>query len=904
MITFIDELVEHILESTHSLASIQLIFPSKRAGTLFKKKISIQLKGKSTFLPRVRSIEELTVEMSGLATAPQTQLQFEMYRAYLETHQKNPDSFVEFLAWAPGVLGDFNEIDRYLLSTASFFNYLKAVKDLEHWSADPNPTPMVKQYLKFWEEIALFYETYNALLKKQGLGYQGMQYRQAAATAQAYSSKSQDHFIFAGFNALNTSEQYIIQAFLENNQAEIIWDIDNHFLSNTSYNAGRFIKTYLKEWKHFQRNPIHKGSDYYSHTKDIQSIAIAGNIGQAKYISQLIDTFSQEELENTAIVLGDEALLLPLLSSLPANVKNINITMGLPLDQVPDASFFDAWLTLQQQVRKDAFICKDLLSFLTQGHSERLLGADTALIRKKIEQENLIYIKPQTLIAICKNSTEAAHALFDLWNDTAPTAIKAILEVIKRLKNQLIPSKNWLQLEYLFSFQEIFSQLESLSSNYHYLENLKSLHYFYRELLSKETLDFRGDPYAGLQIMGVLESRVLDFQNVIVTGLNEGTLPSGKSQGSFIPFDLKMEYKLPTYREKDAVYAYHFFRLIQRAENVYLLYNNESTGIHSAEKSRFLLQLEIEQQPNHTFTEISANAPVTITTKTAKTIQKTPAMIEKLKTQAAYGFSPSALTTYIRNPVDFYYRYVLGIPELDSIEDVVAHNTLGTIVHEALEQLYLPYLNQKLTPEILKAIQARIPQAVEKQFETLYNLENVKNGKNLIIYNVALKFVENLINKEKELLKAGNTLTILSCEQKFTATLQQEPFTINMRGTVDRMDLLNETHRIIDYKTGNVTATELKLNDWDLLTTDYKKHAKAFQVLCYSLMLHKTDGLPENLEAGVISFKNLNSGFLCFQENKNTAINIELMNKFEMVVIQLIHEILDLETPFIEKEIV
>jgi hypothetical protein len=904
MVTFIDELVEHVLASTHNLASIQLIFPSKRAGTLFKKKISQRLDGISTFLPRVRSIEELTVEMSGLATVPQTHLQFEMYRAYLKTNQKDPDSFVEFLAWAPGVLGDFNEIDRYLISTVSFFDYLGAIKDLEHWSADPDPTPMVRQYIKFWKEIELFYETFNTLLKKQGLGYQGMQYRQAATAAQTYTLASQDHFIFAGFNALNNAEQFIIECFLENNKAEIIWDIDSHFLSDASYNAGRFIKSYLNEWKHFEQNTIHKGSDYYSHRKDIHSIAIAGNIGQAKYIGQLINTFSQEELENTAIVLGDEALLLPLLTSLPANVKNINITMGLPLDQVPDASFFDAWLTLHEQVRKDAFICKDLLSFLTQGHSERLLGADTALIRKKIEQENLIYIKPQTLIATCKNSTKAAHALFNLWNDNATTAIKAILEVIKRLKNQLIPSKNWLQLEYLFSFQEIFSQLEGLSRDYHYLENLKSLHYFYRELLSKETLDFRGDPYAGLQIMGVLESRVLDFKNVIVTGLNEGTLPSGKSQGSFIPFDLKMEYKLPTYREKDAIYAYHFFRLMQRAEHIYLLYNNESSGINSAEKSRFLLQLEIERQPDHTFTEISANAPVSITTKTIKTIQKTPAMIEKLKAQAAYGFSPSALTTYIRNPIDFYYRYVLGIPELDSIEDVVAHNTLGTIVHEALEQLYLPYLHQQLTSEILKAMKASIPQAVENQFERLYNLNNVKTGKNLIIYNVALQFVENLINKEKDLLKAGNTLTVMSCEQKFTAPLQQEPFAINLRGTVDRMDIINETHRIIDYKTGNVTATELKLNDWELLITDYKKHSKAFQVLCYSLMLYKTDGLPENLEAGIISFKNLNSGFLRFQENKNTEINEVLMKKFEAFVLQLIYEILDIKSPFVEKEII
>ncbi|HEA29385.1 MAG TPA: PD-(D/E)XK nuclease family protein, partial [Leeuwenhoekiella sp.] len=640
-----------------------------------------------------------------------------------------------------------------------------------------------------------------------------------------------------------------------------------------------------------------------SNEKKIRSIAISGTIGQAKYVGQLIANLSQEELEHTAIVLGDEALLLPLLSSLPANVKNINITMGLPLDQVPDASFFDAWLNLHQQMNKDAFICKDLLSFLTQGHSERLLGEDAALIRKKIEQKNLIYINSETLIAICINNTNAAHALFDLWNDNAAKAITASLNVIKLLKNLLIPSKNWLQLEYLFCFQEIFSQLYDLTKQYHYLDNLKSLHYFYRELLSKETLDFRGDPYAGLQIMGVLESRVLDFKNVIVTSLNEGTLPSGKSQGSFIPFDLKMEYKLPTYREKDAVYAYHFFRLMQRAENIYLLYNNESTGIHSAEKSRFLLQMEIDKQPNHRFTEISANATINITQKTPKSVEKTPAMITKLKEQAAKGFSPSALTTYIRNPIDFYYRYVLGIDELDAVEDVVAHNTLGTIVHETLEQLYVPYLNQELNTTHLKAMRATIPKTVEKQFEKLYNLENVKTGKNLIIYNVALQFVENLLKKEILELEAGNTVRVKSCEQKFTATLKSEPFLINLRGTVDRMDIVNETQRIIDYKTGNVTATELKLKDWELLTTDYKKHGKAFQVLCYALMLHKTHGLPENLEAGVISFKNLNSGFLRFQEDKNADINEDLMHKFEGFVIQLIHQILDLKSPFVEKDI-
>ncbi|WP_031426599.1 PD-(D/E)XK nuclease family protein [Flavimarina sp. Hel_I_48] len=903
MTTFIDELVEHLLQSQHKLSSIQLILPSKRAGTLLKKNIVKRLEGTTAILPLIRSIEELIVDMSGLASASQTQLQFEMYKAYLQTHTDNPDTFIEFLAWAPGVLGDFNEIDRYLLPTDFFFDYLTAIKEMDYWQADPEPTAMVKNYLTFWEQIALFYDAFNKVLQAQGLGYQGMQYREAAAAAEIYTTNSRDHYIFAGFNALNNAEQHIIQSFLKNNASEIIWDIDSHFLSDMNYNAGRFIREYLKDWKYFKDNSIHKGLDCYKNRKDIQSIAISGSIGQAKYVGQQIAGLSQEELENTAIVLGDEALLLPLLSSLPENVVNINITMGLPLNQVPDASFFDAWLSLHDNIQNSAFICRDLLSFLTQSHSELLLENSTSSIRKKIESENLIRITSDELIRICVGEEDVARALFQSWDTNAKKAIDASLEVIKMLKNRLIPSKNWLQLEYLFAFQEIFGQLADLSKSYQYLSDIKSLLYFYRELLSKETLDFRGDPYAGLQIMGVLESRVLDFKNVIITGLNEGTLPSGKSQGSFIPFDLKKEYKLPTYREKDAIYAYHFFRLIQRAEHIYLVYNNESTGIHSAEKSRFLLQLEIDQLPNHQFTQISANAAVTISPKTPKTIEKTPEIIEKLKAQAAYGFSPSALTTYIRNPIDFYYRYVLGIPEIDGIEDVVAHNTLGTIVHETLEQIYTDALNQELNIALLKKMRAAVPKEIQRQFEKIYNLENTKTGKNLIIYNVALKFVYNLLNKEQELLEAGNTLVITSCEQKFTATLQQEPFPINLRGTVDRMDVMNETTRIIDYKTGNVTAAELKLTDWELLTADYKKHAKAFQVLCYSLMLFKKSGLPDNLEAGVISFKNLNSGFLKFHENKSTEINEGLMNKFEGFALQLIYEILDLNTPFVEKEV-
>ena len=900
MTTFIDEIIEDLLNSNIPLSQTVIVLPSKRAGSFFIKNIKKKLKDEVCFLPKTLSIEELVEDISGLIPASQTQLQVELYYIYQQQYnQGEPESFLNFLGWGQTLLGDFNEIDRHLIATKPFFDYLSAIKELNHWSTDKSST-LVSNYLIFWKSIADYYENYKTHLEKLGLGYQGMLYRKAVENIDDYLKNDEQHYHFCGFNALNTAEQEIIKRFLNRPSTKIFWDIDPYFLEDQHHVASTFIRTYLKSWPQLNPNNsiLVKGKSRYNSEKNIVATGISQNIGQIKYVGQLLADFSQNDLENTAVILGDEALLLPLLNSLPHNIKALNVTMGLPLQQVAQAAFFENWFQLQLNFKENGFYYKDVLALLDQQYAIILLGDIRLTIKKEITQKNLIYIDPLKL-NITSEST-ALQLIFSSWKDNSKQALAAVLKIIQLLKEELFPQKNWLQLEFLHAFLELFNQLKNLNDTYTYLGDIKTLKQFYRELLSKETLDFRGDPYSGLQIMGVLESRVLDFKNIIITSLNEGTFPSGKSQNSFIPFDLKIEYKLPTYREKDAIYAYHFFRLLQRSQHINLLYNNEAGGLNSGEKSRFLLQLATDPEVNYSYKEQTASAGVTLKPKTLKKIEKTPEIIASIKKHVEAGLSPSALTTYIRNPIDFYYKYVLGIKELDEVEDIIAHNTLGTVVHETLEKLYEPYLNTVLTPAILTKMEAGIEQEVRKQFAIWYNAINIDTGKNLIIFNVAKQFVRNFLILEQNEIGSGNQIIIKALEAKYSVTIRDG---VTLRGTVDRIDTVNDVLRVLDYKTGRVEKGHLVLKEWDDLISDYNKQSKAFQVLCYALMLYKSEGLPQSTEAGIISFKNLKEGFLKLNKDRNSLITQDLIETFQEYLLQLVDEILDIDIPFTEKEV-
>lgn len=914
MTSFIQDVLKDLKNKDANFSDLVFVLPSRRAGVFLRRELSLTL-DKTIFAPKIISIETFVEEVSKLKTVTNTELLFEFYNTYLQlTPEKDKDSFDTFSKWAQITLQDFNEIDRYLIPQKKIFDYLKAIKDLEHWSLQTNQTELVSNYLKFWHKLSDYYTAFTKTLINKKQGYQGLIYREAFNNIQDYIAKTNTKHIFLGFNALNEAEEAIIQQLLKNDLATIYWDIDSVFIDNKIHDAGLFIRQHKNNWNHFKKEPFNWINNHYTTPKNISVFGVPKNIGQAKAVGSILKDLSakDESLKNTAVVLGDENLLIPVLNSVPESVKTLNITMGFPLKTIPLASLFEHLFTLQKK-NSNTFYYKDVISILSHQFIQSLFKNNSAIsLTEIINKNNLVYLTKAQLVGLCKDEEYLLNLLFSNWNNNANTALNNCFKLIKTIKKQLSEDKseNQLGLEYLYRFNTLFNEIFRLNDTYNHIKDIKGLYSIYKELLSSETLDFQGEPLQGLQIMGMLESRVLDFETIIITNVNEGILPSGKTNNSFIPFDVKLENKLPTYKEKDAVYTYHFYHLLQRAKNVFILYNTEIDTLTGGEKSRFINQLELEGIHNVSHKILTPKIPNH--SKTLVTVKKTDTVISQLKEIARKGFSPSSLTSYIRNPIDFYYQKLLGVSNLEEVEETIAANTLGTVVHNTLEALYLPLINQLLTPINVEALKPKIDTYVTNYFKEEYKEGDMTKGKNLIVFEIAKRYVLNFLNIEIENLKKGDTIKIIALEAKVdnvNIKIDDLDFPIQLKGTVDRIDQCNGVTRIIDYKTGKVEQSKVAVTNWEDILTDYDKYSKSFQVLMYAYMLQKDKKIDLPIEAGIISFKNLNAGFIPFtkketgSKTKDTLISQDTLNDFEIQLKTLIIDIFNSNIDFTEKEL-
>jgi hypothetical protein len=918
MTTFIHDVLNDLKKHQIDFSEITFVLPSKRAGLFLKHQLSEVIQ-KTIFSPNIISIEEFVEDLSKLKTISNTELLFEFYSIYSQlTNQENRDSFESFSKWAQILLQDFNEIDRYLIPQEKIFNYLSAIEDLKHWSLEEPKTDFVKRYLAFWGKLYTYYNQFTKQLLESNIGYQGLIYRKSVDNLESYvQNNSKKQHVFLGFNALNTAEETIIQELLENNLAQIYWDIDAVFMENKKHDAALFTRLHKNNWRFFRNNPFNWISSNYSQAKNISVFGIPKNIGQAKYIGSLLKSLQKENenLQNTAVVLGDENLLIPVLNSLPTNIDALNITMGFPLKSIPLASLFNALFHLHKG-RTDSYYFKDIINIVSHQFIRPLFNINNVdyatLLIETIDTNNLVYLNEKRLKEIAGKSDLLIELLFSNWGKSVETALKNCSQLILNIKTYLIENKdeNLLPLEYLFRFNELFNELIRLNNQQEHIKDVSTLFSIYKELLSTETLDFQGEPLQGLQIMGMLESRVLDFETVIISSVNEGILPSGKTNNSFIPFDVKLENHLPTYKEKDAVYTYHFYRLLQRAKNVYILYNTEADVLTGGEKSRFITQLELEgiHDIKH---EIIAPLVPTIETQLT-TVKKTPELHNALVKLAKTGFSPSSLTNYIRNPIDFYYQKILKIREHNDVEETIAANTLGTVVHNTLEDFYKPLIGKLLSVDIIKNLKFKIEGRVLFHFKNEYKEGDTTKGKNLIVSEIAKRYISNFLDLEIKDLLAGNTIKIIAIEAENDLLIDfpELDFPIKLKGIVDRVDEFNGVTRIIDYKTGSVLQNQVEIVNWEAITTDYKKYSKSFQILAYAYMMQKSNGLNFPIEAGIISFKNLSSGFLKFSKKessrsrtKNALITEDTLASFELELKKLIIEICNPDIDFIEKEV-
>jgi len=907
MQTFINDVVNDILSKTQNLSDHTIVLPSRRAGVFLKDQLKLSLKS-PTILPKVISIEEFIAQLSSINLIDTTTLLFEFYFIYTKhTPTEKRETFDQFSTWATILLQDFNEIDRHLIDPNYIFSYLKDIQRFEELLEGEKKTDIINNRIQFFEKLETYYSALRTHLLDKKIGYQGLQYREASDNIYFFINSLQSNQItLVGFNALNKAEEHIFKELLNHDVATIYWDIDN-FYYKTNHNASSFIKQYHNNWDYYKNHEFNWKTDHFSSKKNFQIIGAPKNISQIKYAGEILKTIKDttDDYKNTALVLADESLLTATLNSLPKAVENVNITMGYELKNIPMANLFESLIKLHLNGKNKRFYYKDILSLLGQNHIKNLCTTsnlcDTLI--SNITSNNYTYLSKDDLQKLSENNHETFNLisfLFNFWNDDVDTAIVNCINLITliRDKNKL----DQLQKEYLFRFYNVFQQLLNLNEEFHYLKNIKILHQFYKQILSNEKLSFKGEPLSGLQIMGMLETRVLDFKNVIITSVNEGLLPMGKSDNSFIPFDIKKEVGLPTYQEKDAIFSYHFFRLLQRAENIYLIYNTESDAFGSGEQSRFITHLEILKENE---IEKYVVSPKVNKSKTKlKELSKSDNLWDELKQLATNGFSPTTLTTYILNPFEFYKQKILKIKEVEEVEETIAANTLGTVIHKTLEQLYSPYLNQLITKEAIKDMRTRASNELEKWFLKEFGKGNISTGKNFLIYNVANQFVKSFLDYELSMVAQGKSIKILELEHDLETTIKINglDFPIKLKGQADRIDLVDGVIRIIDYKTGKVEQNQLFIKDWDLITSDYKKYSKSFQVLFYALLYAKKHSLDLDatlLESGVISFKNLKSGFLSV--NKKTVSQNDL-NNFIIQLNNLILEIFDTQNTIVEKE--
>lgn len=915
--SFLDKIASVLIDSySDKLSDTIVILPNKRAKVFLVEAIKNKV-GYTVLSPEIISIEDFVQTIAGIRSIDSIELLFEFYEVYLSiTPTEKQQSFELFANWAKTLLQDFNEIDRYLLDPSHVLSYLKDIEDIKKWGIEiEDKTQLLENYIDFWKLLPTYYQSLCDHLLAKGIGYQGLIYKEALKGL-IHFSQSVPHktFLFAGFNALNAAEEKIVQELLALGQANIYWDADQTFLNDPYHDAGLFLRRFKANWKHYKSHPFEWIVTDFSTTKKIQVIGTPKSIGQARIVGsileQTIEKHPEKSLDKVAIVLGEESLLVPLLYSIPASVDALNITMGYSAKNNPAqtlvAKLFKMHTnSLSKNNKGYVLYYKEVLDVLTHPLVEPYAQARELVTL--INNNNYTFITHQKLLDLNPNPSELFLLLFQKWDTGAVLVLENIIQLLQTIKNKLNNDNEEEKITkaFVFAVFKVINKLITYYSKHQHIDKIETLYAIYKQVIDVAEVSFEGEPLNGLQIMGVLESRVLDFDTVIVTSMNEGNFPAGKSVNSFIPYDVKRELGLPTFKEKDAIYTYHFYHLLQRASHVYLLYNTESEGLDAGERSRFITQLEVERQPNHQLIEEIYNAVLPEKANFSMEVPKSEAVILRLKEIAAQGFSPSALTMYIRNPIDFYFQRIIRIREVEEVEETIAVNTLGTIIHESLKSLYEPFVGQLISEFDLHNCFKQIDAEVLKQFKLVYKEGEIKKGRNLLAFEVAKRNVFNFLKVELESVKKGEKIQIIALEQTYERLLEHPklPFPVLIKGNVDRIENRDGIIRIIDYKTGKVEKGTMILRTWDNLTLDIKNE-KIIQVLAYAYMYEqKAEGLP--IQAGIISFKNLKEGFLPFNfksgKEDNTIVDKTILNHYLEQIIILLTEILDETIPFKEK---
>ena len=935
MESFLEKTANYISEKySEHISELCIVLPNRRASLFLRKHLAKAVK-KNIWSPGIFSIEDFIFNLSGLNIIDNTSLLFELYEIHKEIAKDKAQEFDEFCKWAQVLIQDYNELDQHLANIKSVFGYLSDLKELSKWNPEQvEPTEFQIQYISFFQSLFIYYDKLNHKLTETNSSYTGAAYRFVADNLSDLRKEINYHkIIFVGFNALSEAEEKIIFELEHEGVAEVLWDADQYFFENPQNGvypeAGLFLRKFKK---HYKKDNFNWVFDELRGEKNITIYGVPKMVGQAKLCGEILDQNPEilEANHNSAVVLADENLLFPILNSLP-NIKQLNATMGIPLSSTPIFDLLSSILNLHykssiyQTLHKKTgvtFNVKDILKivkhsslielypFLSDLNNDALFDIST-----KLAESNKRFYKSDEIMDIIDppKTNVFFRIVFKKW-DEATDILQNIREILESLRDAFIEKHNQknidlkIEIEYIYVFSLLMGKIANYQQKYRAIKSLKSFISFFNQLCKAEKLSLYGEPLQGLQLMGMLETRTLDFENLILCSVNENTLPGSSKHNSFIPFDIRREFELPTYREKNAIFAYHFFRLIQRAKNIHLIYNTEADPVSGGDKSRFLYQLQEELVPNSkiNISEKIIGSNVQISSNHSFEVEKTPEVIKALTNKAKKGFSPSVLNNFKRCQMQFYFSEVAQLGEKNEMEEVMDAATLGQIIHEVLQIVYEPFTNQVIQEDFIEEIIKNLDIILSQSFENLFKDGNIKTGKNLLITKVAKRFLQNFLKHEISNIKKGHKIQIQSLEEQFSTYLSTKSISIKslekirFKGILDRIDKKDGTIRIIDYKTGAVNPYNLYIKEIDDIFTNHDQE-KSFQLLFYHWLYKRNHKEASEIQSGIYSLKKLSNGFMPVKLNKSNIDN-EIINKFEQGLLDLINNIFDPSLKFTQTD--
>lgn len=873
MVYFLERIARLLYEENgDQIRNHCLVFPSRRAGLYFLKYYASNLK-KPSWTPSILTISEFFGSFSDHVVADNEILLFELYRIYRGLN-KSAESFDEFYFWGEMLINDFDDVDKYMADASVLFRNIQDSKNIDYQFGDidkeqaeiikrfwyhfepEKKSPEKTGFISVWSILSDLYSGFKVSLRSRNLAYEGMIFREVAEKYQSEKCPklkwTKVHFI--GFNALNKCELTVMSRLQKEGHAKFYWDYDNSYIKKGKLNsAGYFMTSNLKILGNDMPDDWQYDTLLSTDNKRVvrKIIETTSDIAQVKLVADIIERtpdLSGDDAYHTAIILADEGLIVPLLTSLPRNIDDINITMGYPLKMTGVYSLLKQLLNLQRNSKMQNnelyFGYQDVLSVLKHQLVESKVSEDRKNIIEEIVKRNLIRI-PSSFF--CRSGI--LNSIFRKADNPMQLSqyLRDILSVVTvndenedggAVKDQLTQKK--LVNEFLYSVMLSVNRLETIISSPDISFNNETYIRILDKILKSQSVPFSGEPLSGIQIMGFLETRALDFKNIIMLSVNEGILPSVTSGSSFIPFSIREAFGLPVTNHKESVYAYHFYRLLHRAENVTFIYNSDSIGIKTGEMSRFLIQMKYEQiiKPETLNISFDIRTPVSPGNEVIKKedhIKRLQSLYIDPESKAV--LSPTAINTWLNCRMRFYYRYVNRLKEPELITSEIDHAVFGQILHMIMKRIYEGYINREVSSLLIDTLikeESGLLDIVDRAIDEHYNsdIHRPMSGNDIIIRDILLVYSKKILQADKALAP----FTVIALEKSFffglSFTVNGENKIIRTGGNIDRIDRLSGTTRIVDYKTGETAERINSISD--LFADDRKKELDGWlQTLLY-----------------------------------------------------------------------